>query len=56
MNDHEKTPAAWWGDYSFSVNQISSLEIGPLSIFIHRLEKEWDVFIKRIEDDVKTDS
>jgi hypothetical protein len=49
MANNEQQPASWWGDYTVSSGQTSYWNIGPLSVFIRRLEKEWDVIYKRID-------
>jgi hypothetical protein len=56
MINNQQQPASWWGDYSFLTGQTSCWDIGPLTMFIRRLEKEWNVIYKSSEAGENIDS
>ena len=37
----EMNGRTWWGDYDFEIDQIQSWKIGPIKLYIQRLENEW---------------
>jgi hypothetical protein len=56
MANNEQQPTSWWGEYTFPINQTNCWEIGPLTMFVHRLEKEWNVSYKRNDGNGDTTS
>ena len=49
MSQKRQQSATWWGNFSFETGQVSYWNIGPLSLYIQRLDKEWNVVFRRDE-------
>ncbi|MDH5638155.1 MAG: hypothetical protein OEZ04_06655 [Nitrospinota bacterium] len=47
MTTSENSSGTWWGEYSFETGQIQSWKIGPIKLYIQRLQNEWLFAFKR---------
>lgn len=55
MANQEQQPASWCGHYTFAPGQTACWNIGPLTMFVQRLEKEWKVVYGRDEAHINAD-
>ncbi|MDH5217198.1 MAG: hypothetical protein OEX19_05865 [Gammaproteobacteria bacterium] len=50
MNSVYPNPSTWWGSFTFNDRQILRWKIGPLTIFVRYLSKEWQITYERLEE------